>query len=276
VTSPVNELSLDACLDRHRQTGGRDSLAVIETADSTNRLARRIARVYLEAESLPPRLVLIARRQLASRGRHGRSWISPAGQGIYSSLLLSAASVRELHALPLRVPLALCRALEEVGVSCRIKWPNDLVIAGGKLGGVLIESIADGRAVIVGYGINGSQTADELPTIGATSLRIATGGSVDISVLAVSLAGAVMGGLAESKPLVEVIEAYRERSVHRPGDRLQCRLGDELVSGRFIDFDAMGRLRLETREGERSLGSAELLAEPDAGPLAGGRSAVGA
>ena len=274
--SPVTELSLDGCLDRHRRCGGRGSLAVVAAADSTNRWARRIARVYLESERPLPRLVLVAREQSEGRGRHGRCWVSQAGQGIYTSLLLSVTDGEARAALPLRVPLALCQALERVGVPCGIKWPNDLVVDGGKLGGVLIESLAGGRAVIVGYGINGSQTESSLPTPGATSLRLATGATLDLSEMAVDLADAVMDRLAESEPMATLVEAYRERSVHRLGDRLRCRLGDEVLTGSFTGFDDLGRLRLETRGGERVLGSAELLTESAKGVAIGCGEAVGA
>ncbi len=262
---PDTELSLDACLDRHRRAGGRDSLAVIATVDSTNRLARRIARLYLEADRPPPSLVLLAREQTAGRGRHGRDWVSPAGQGIYTSLLLSVGDAEALSALPLRVPLALCRGLAEAGVDCAIKWPNDLVVDGRKLGGVLIEALSGGRALIVGYGINGGQDEDDTPVPGATSLRLVMGRAPDLSCLAVDLARVVTSRVRETEPMAAVVEAYRERCVHRPGDRLSCRLGDRLVEGTFAGFDDLGRLRLDTGDGERILGSAELVAERRAG-----------
>ncbi len=272
---PATELSLEACLDRHRLSGGRSSLAVVATVDSTNRLAREVARAYLADDCLPPQLVLLAREQTAGRGRRGRSWHSPAGQGIYTSLLLSMPDSEALAALPLRVPLALCEVLDDLGVDCAIKWPNDLVVGGRKLGGVLIEALAGPRAVIVGYGINGSQEEAELPQPDATSLRLLTGTPRDLSSLAVDLAEAVVERLTVEEPVRELVRAYAGRSVHRPGDRLSCRQGDEVEVGRFVGFDESGRLRLRTDEGERVFSSAEMLSARGAAETAGNRDAPG-
>ncbi len=274
MTPAAGELSLERCFDRHRRAGSAGSalLAVAET-DSTNSLARRIADAYLEAGRVVPRVAVVARRQSAGRGRRGRQWISPAGQGIYTSLLLPVTDAEALAALPLRVPLALCEALDRAGAACRIKWPNDLVVEGRKLGGVLIEALAGGAAV-VGYGINGSQTEAALPIPGATSLRLVTGTAPDLSRLAVDLAEATARRLEEREPMAEVVAAYRERSAHRPGEAMSCRLGAERLDGRFAGFDDHGRLRLVTAAGERVLGSAELLSE-DAAVGAAGAEPIG-
>ena len=248
-------------------------MAVAEM-DSTNSLARRIAEPYLEAGRPVPPVAVLARRQSAGRGRRGRSWISPAGQGIYTSLLLPIADAGELAALPLRVPLALCEELDRHGVGCRIKWPNDLVVDGRKLGGVLIEAPA-GRAAIVGYGINGAQSESDLPVAGSTSLRLVSGATPDLSRLAVDLAAALADRLMAREPLAAVVEAYRSRSAHRPGEAMVCRLGDERLSGRFGGFDERGRLRLDTAAGPRLLACGELLQESAVSPVGGALGGAG-
>ncbi len=258
---PKTEISLQACLDRHSHLGGQISLAAVATVDSSNRLARRIAGTYLANDRPVPRLILLAREQTAGRGRRGRTWSSPAGQGIYATLLLPLADAEAVESLPMRVPLLLCAALDGVGVGCTIKWPNDLVVAGRKLGGILIESLAGSRAVIVGYGINGNQREAELPTPEATSLRLIAGAELDLSRLAVDLATGLLGRLDESAAAEQIVEAYRRRSAHRPGDRLVARLGDERFAGRFVGFDERGGLCLDTEQGTRVLSSADLLTE---------------
>lgn len=268
MTSSKAELSLERCLEWHRRRGSaRLALALAREVDSTNSLARRIARPYLDGGRAAPLAAVIARRQTAGRGRRGRRWSSPAGRGIYASLLLQVPDAGALAALPLRVPLALCEALDGLGLGCRIKWPNDLVVEGRKLGGVLIESVA-GRTAIVGYGINGLQDAADLPVAGATSLRLALGVEPDISRLAVDLVEALARRLTASEPLAVVVAAYAARSAHRPGEAMSCRLGDERLEGRFLGFDGRGRLRLATAGGERVLASAELLAEEGAAAAA--------
>ena len=235
-------------------------LVVVDEVDSTNRLARRVAELDLAEGRPASRLIVLARAQTAGRGRRGRHWASPGGRGIYTSLLLPIEGGEALAALPLVVPLALCEGLDPLGAGCAIKWPNDLMVGERKLGGVLIESLG-GRAAIVGYGVNGSQGADDLPAPAATSLRLATGAAPDLSALAVDLALAVLERLERAESAAQVVAAYRRRSGHRPGEPLRCRLGDEEIHGRFAGFDERGLLRLETATGERRFGSAELLAE---------------
>lgn len=252
------ELSLEACLEWHRRRGLVAALVAVDEVDSTNRLARDVATAY-SCEGRPvPRTVLLARGQSAGRGRQGRSWASPAGQGIYTSLLVPLPDAAALAALPLSVPVALCGSLDRLGLDCGIKWPNDLMVGGLKLGGVLIESLG-GRAVIIGYGINGGQNAAELPVPGSTSLRLALGEPPELSRLAVELAAAVLERLDRRETAPRVVAAYRRRSVHRTGDAMRCRVGDEEIEGRFAGIAPCGSLRLVTACGERLLGSAELL-----------------
>lgn len=266
----ITELSLDACLDRHRRSAAPDCLAVVESVDSTNRLARRVAEVYLDGGQPAPRMLLIARGQTAGRGRRGRGWISPPGQGIYVSVLLPVAGAEPLAALPLTVPLALCEGLDTCGVACGIKWPNDLVVDGRKLGGVLIEALAGARAAIVGFGVNGAQAEPDLPAAGSTSLRLVAAADVDLSRLAVDLALAVAQRALGEGLTEALVEAYRRRSVHRPGDRLRCRLDEGDVTGSFAGFDERGRLRLATDGGERVLSAADLIPDPGEGAAGAG------
>lgn len=265
MSSPPSDLSLPACLDRYRGVRAAVSLAVAASVDSTNRLARRIADPYLATARRVPRLAILARTQTAGRGRRERSWSSPAGEGVYASLLLPVASAEALAALPLRVPLALCELLDAHGADCAIKWPNDLVVGGRKLGGVLIEGLAGGRVAIVGYGINGNQEKPDRPVPGAISLRLATGAAVDLSALAVELTVGLDERLRRERSGARLVEAYAARSAHRRGEPLVVRLGPERVAGRFAGFDPRGRLRLETAGGPRVFGSADML-DPEAAP----------
>lgn len=260
-------MALDPYLERYRELGGGCAFAVVDSTGSTNRLAAAVARSLAEDDGPPPPLILVAREQTAGRGRLQRRWLSPAGQGIYTSLLLPISDDEALAALPMRVPVALCEALDPVlGVRCRIKWPNDLVVAGGKLGGVLIEALAGPRAVVVGYGLNVLQTDSRLPLPGATSIRVVTGSAPDLPRLTVELALALVARLGESCGPDAAAAAYAERSIHRPGDELRCRIGEEELGGRFGGFDRHGRLRLETADGERLLSTADALEKIPAAP----------
>jgi BirA family biotin operon repressor/biotin-[acetyl-CoA-carboxylase] ligase len=126
-------------------------LEVLAFADSTN------ARL-LDADPSRDPQALLAEFQTAGRGRRGRSWVSPFGANLYLSLAWSfAAWPRQLTTLPLVAGIAAARALRDCGVQVQLKWPNDLVAGGRKLGGILVEHRGESGAgcrVVVGVGIN--------------------------------------------------------------------------------------------------------------------------
>ncbi len=191
--------------------GAPDNLVVLARTESTNVLARGVA-VDFESEGLPlsPTLVL-ALEQTAGRGRQGRAWSSPRGQGVYATLVQPYDRPELLPSLPLLVGIGLCRALgPHLPRGCRLKWPNDLLVPGDpggdaegdaegdagregesgdaesgaparrgrKIGGVLIEALVhpgDGCVALIGFGVNHGQRPEELPP-GATSLLLESGG----------------------------------------------------------------------------------------------------
>ncbi len=120
--------------------------------------------------------LVCAEIQSQGRGRMGRSWVSPPGKGIYASLLLRPKTpLNEVAQLTLVSAVAIAEALCNVsGLDVRIKWPNDILIGGKKVVGVLTELNAEMdrvRFVVVGFGINVNTLAAELPAE-ATSLKI--------------------------------------------------------------------------------------------------------
>src|SRR6266540_5657910 len=101
-----------------------------------------------EAETgAPDGTVVLAEEQTKGRGRFDRAWVSPAGKNLYLTLVMRPPMDR-LRSLSIVTPLAIALAVEEVtDLSPRIKWPNDLLIAGRKLSGILIESEISGSQV---------------------------------------------------------------------------------------------------------------------------------
>lgn len=250
-------------LDRARPEGGGrpENLVVVRRVGSTNQLARAIVADYeVEAQDLRP-LLILALEQTGGRGRHGRSWSSPAGKGVYATRVLSMRDPGKLQTLPLLVGLGLCRALSShLPGPCRLKWPNDLVVetAAGrrKLGGILIEALihpGEGAAALIGFGVNHTHTEDDLPPAG-TSLRLLGGAGAEVPLAALTwdLVGGVERELEHLDDLAYAVEGYRELSVHQPGDVLSCQVGETLVEGTFLGFDTYGRLRLD-RGGEEVL-----------------------
>jgi BirA family transcriptional regulator, biotin operon repressor / biotin---[acetyl-CoA-carboxylase] ligase len=242
---------------------------VWRTVDSTNAAARRIAAEFASDEAVPPPLWVFAHEQTSGRGRQGRSWVSPAGRGVYATLLLPQVPPADLEMLPAVVALALAEELEAIaGRPCLIKWPNDLVIEARKIGGILIESLLRGgepATVICGFGINWNHSRGELPREAATSLALEATNSASLPGLAevtARLALALTAALSPTvagAPRTAVAARYRARSLHVDGDMLRCSLGHGVVEGRFRGFDERGFLLLETSTGTRVVAAGEVI-----------------
>ncbi len=198
--------------------------------DSTQRVAR----------GLPVGTVVIADVQTAGHGRYGRTWISPPG-GLYTSIVLKPDPL-----LPLRAGIAVAAALTERGTAARLKWPNDVLVGGRKIAGILIEE-ADG-AMILGIGVN----LDKAPYPGATSVR-AAGGKVPVPE---ELLVRILDALLAPVPNEVVIARYRELCI-TIGKVVSVSIGAEEVSGRATGIDREGRLMLETDAGRRIVSSGE-------------------
>lgn len=117
-------------------------------------------------DSIPA--LCLAERQTLGRGREGRSWYSPAGQNIYMSLVMPfTAEPARLQGLSLVMALAVAEALQSFGVAVQLKWPNDVLLNGKKLAGLLIETRikSDNTCVVVGLGMNVGMTRVEETSI---------------------------------------------------------------------------------------------------------------
>jgi BirA family biotin operon repressor/biotin-[acetyl-CoA-carboxylase] ligase len=127
--------------------------------DSTNSRAREL----IEAGA-PGGTVVTAREQTAGRGRVGRVWTAPEGKALLYSAILRPLDQRHLL-LPLSVPLAVCAAAETLrpGISCQVKWPNDVWLEGRKLSGILIEAKPQDGWAVIGIGLNLSIAPEEFP-----------------------------------------------------------------------------------------------------------------
>ena len=250
-------------LDRLRPAGVPENFVVLEQVGSTNQLARAVIADYdRECQALPAALFL-AFEQTAGRSRLVRSWSSPPGQGVYVSRTLSVAEPERLQTLPLLVGVGLCRALDAyLPAPCRLKWPNDLLASGKKIGGILIETLirpGDCALAVVGFGVNQAQTAADLPHERATSILLEGGRDLPLAQLTWDLVAAVERELKHLGDAGYAVEAYRERSVHQPGDRLTCQVGAEQVTGIFQGFDENGMLLLEVEGRERRLTAGEVI-----------------
>lgn len=243
---------------RHRVEGC--NVAVLRSVDSTNALARRV-RAELAEDDLPlPWSALLAFEQTAGRGRRGRTWVSPAGLGVYATVFGRVRERERLPVLPLAVAAALAEALEPFAPTVRLKWPNDLMLEGRKVGGVLVEAMPGASGdidALIGFGINHGQRESALPAITATSLT-AEGFTPPLPDLACALLAAVGAELTSSEPVDRTVERWLARTQHRRGDVLRCRVPDGEVTGAYLGLTDGGLLRLDVDGNERRLASGEV------------------
>lgn len=176
-TEPGCELKaeLEDMEKRNRLKWMGHCLKYCEEIDSTNTEAKRLA-----ASGACHGTVVVANRQTAGKGRRGRMWESPADSGIFMTFLLRPkVDVQKISMLTLVAALAVSKAVsEETGCICQIKWPNDLVMDGRKICGILTEMGTSGSQIqyaVVGIGINvGQQEFPEELREKATSLCMQT------------------------------------------------------------------------------------------------------
>ncbi|MGH7476150.1 MAG: biotin--[acetyl-CoA-carboxylase] ligase [Longimicrobiales bacterium] len=257
-------------IDAWRAAWHVPALEIHRTLGSTNDRARALA-----ADGAAGGTTILADVQTAGRGRHGRAWVAPGGRGLLLSMVLRPASSMPHEvaygALPLRVGLAVTRAVERVaGIGPRLKWPNDVLVDGRKLAGILCETAhAAGRVfAIAGIGLNVDQTADELPAgVLATSFRL-LGWTVQRS----SLAGALIAELLllATSPLQPLDAA--ELAAFAARDALRgrtVRLEPDGATGRAEGVDADGALRLRQPDGRlvrRHGGTVRFMPNENPGP----------
>lgn len=177
-----SKLSLQELLPRlNTQKFGRN-LKLFDVVASTQDELRRLAE-----EGAPEGTLVIAEQQTKGRGRMGRSWISPAGKGIWMSLLLRPqVALHHTPQLTLLAAVALSRAISRiVPVTIGIKWPNDLLVDGRKISGILLESAAEDerlRYIVVGMGVSVNLEQEDYPEEllpKAISLKMASGHAIN-------------------------------------------------------------------------------------------------
>jgi len=137
----------------------------VGVVDSTNRVAgERVMELWGKGESAAG-VVVVAERQSAGRGQHGRVWESPAG-GLYLSAVVVEVAIGVRDKLALVAGVAGAEGLRRMeGVEIGLRWPNDLMLEGRKVGGILCESVVQGKrwAGIIGVGLNINTRLEELP-----------------------------------------------------------------------------------------------------------------
>jgi len=214
-------------------TLGRPRLHLRETT-STNDRARELA-----ARGAPHGTIVTAGVQTAGRGRQGRTWTAPPGSSLLLSLILRSSD----ELLPLRAGLAVA---DLAGPAARVKWPNDVLVDGRKLAGILAEARPQEGWTVVGIGLNAALNVDDLPPDlrgTAASLGRAPG---ELEAVLGTLLEALTRWLAA--PAGEVIAALRGRDALLD-QRVAWNGGDGVGAG----IDGTGRLLVRRADGSETV-----------------------
>lgn len=246
---------------------GSVRLLHLAVVDSTNAEAMRRAAVGADSG-----LWIVADEQTQGRGRSGRSWQSPAGN-LHASLLLElGCAPRTAQQLSLVAGVAAIDALSEhahgspIARRLRLKWPNDILLDGAKLGGILIESTTLGlrQIGVVGIGIN---LASAPPGVGRAATHFGTlGPTLAPDAVLPGLAGAMQNWLAtwrEGEGFEAVRRAWLERA-GPAGEPISVNTGTGSISGTFLGLDETGALVLRDAEGSElrfTFGDVSLIGE---------------
>ena len=220
-----------------------------DTTDSTMDVAHRLA-----AAGEPEGSVVVAEAQGRGRGRMGRTWISPKGKGIYLSVILRPdLHLAEISKITPVAAVAAARAVESgTGLKPEIKWPNDLLIGGKKIAGILTELNAELNRVnyvVIGLGLNVNTPADRLPAQG-TSLAHELGERVDRLQLARGLLAHLHTTYAQflESGMEPILESWRGFAGFL-GRRIRVALDGRMLDGQAIDVDPSGALLVRTDTG---------------------------
>jgi len=232
------------------------------TVGSTNRLGFRLAESGLGEGTL-----IVADEQTKGKGRMGRSWYSPPKLGLWISLILRPdIPPFKAPGLSICAGLALAQAIGDLtGMDAKIKWPNDCLINGRKVGGILLELSAEldrTNFVIVGIGVNVNHLSSDFPkklSTVATSIRMEWGKEVSrikfLTLFMKKFEGIYLdfkkNGLAPQRQLIKKFSSLL-------GKKVMVKFGKEKIEGVAEDIDDNGSLVIRTKKGERVVRAGEV------------------
>jgi BirA family transcriptional regulator, biotin operon repressor / biotin---[acetyl-CoA-carboxylase] ligase len=241
-----------------------------EEIASTQERARELAR-----GGAPHGTLVVSKVQTGGRGRLGRRWGSPAG-GLWMSLVLRPRISTEVAArITQAAAVGVAKAVRELGVEARIKWPNDLLVDGRKICGILAESSVEsvpvaakkvgpgeGRPVdfvVLGVGLNANLDPQELgvPDREVATLRSELGRDVDLSALLESLLSDLGAELGRIENFRAILDDWRALDCTL-GEQVRVRRLGEVLEGIALDLGPEGELLVKTRDGVVALFEGEI------------------
>ncbi|MFI5344514.1 MAG: biotin--[acetyl-CoA-carboxylase] ligase [Chlamydiales bacterium] len=225
----------------------------LDSVDSTNNWVKSH---LAELSSLT---CVTAEEQTAGRGRFKRHWVSPRGENIYATLYLTVPLGTEyISNLGQIMAFACAKVLRGIGFEAELKWPNDILVQGRKIAGVLTETVTKREeiGVIIGIGINVNMPTVSLEAIGvpATSLLQLSQKKWDLKELTELLMNHFLQDLEVLKKLgFAPFQAPFEKILAYKGQEITCRDGDQEIKGICLSMTQDGRLQILLTSGEIKL-----------------------
>lgn len=226
---------------------------LFDAIDSTNSHAHKLAK-----EGAKEGTVVLSESQSRGKGRLGRSWFSPSGTNIYLSVILRPQMpASQITLLTFAAAIAVAKAIRDItGLDADIKWPNDILIKGKKVAGILSEMDAKSdtiRFVVIGIGINVNLEKKDIPLElmdKATSIKIESNSTID----RMNLICRVLENLEKWYNLFErngandIIKEWKSLAI-TIGRDVKVQSGNSFVEGRAVDIDENGALLIKDRNG---------------------------
>ena len=231
-----------------------------DCVSSTNTTLRNLAE---EMPGLPSGTVIAAREQTRGRGRLDRAWVSGKDENLTFSLYLrTEIAAHQLPSAAMAAAVAVADFLENEGMQASLKWPNDVLVNGKKICGILSEAVSGGVMIGIGLNVNMEKTTHiDQP---ATSMRLESGKPYDREPLLPSLLERLRPPLAawENRGFSGIRESWEARASNL-GKPIRLRDGETYRDGILVGFGEDGELLLQTPESTRlSIWSGELTSPP--------------
>lgn len=232
---------------------------LFDTLDSTNLfLLQMLKENSLEENNrIEEYSAVVANSQRAGYGKYQRSWVSSPGNLYLSFVCFLHQKSSEIYALPFIISISIAEALSSFGLDhIKLKWPNDLICDGKKVGGVLIESgpcfpsegSPDLLSFVVGIGINLVSSPDHVD-YKTTYLR-EQGIEIDrLSLIKKIIERVIVWRDSYKNKIKDIFSCWQDYSLHQTGDLCIITCNDKQIEGTFIGLDSYGRLGLRHNKG---------------------------
>lgn len=216
----------------------------LDVVDSTNNFAANL----LKSGELVHGTVILADEQTAGKGQRGSTWLSEGGSNVIMSVFVEHdnLTVGNQETINHWVSLSILGLLKKYNISAQVKWPNDILVDGKKISGVLIENQLLNimlRSSIIGVGLNVNQ--HDFGDLSATSIRMSTGQFHPVKEIAFQLIAALNDeiGSLNSENRIELKNRYHQ-NLWKIGERVQFFENEKLISGTLIGTNEQGLLQI--------------------------------